>query len=107
YECLAGRVPFDGETYNDQIVRVITEPHLPLSSFDVPSELSRIVDKALEKDRVRRYTRAADMLGEIRRFIERHREYASVSPNLLREPAPPPPAPSPAQSNTPTLQTLL
>lgn len=105
YECLAGKVPFDGETYNDQIVRVITEPHIPLSNFDVPIELSRVVDRALEKDRNRRYARAADMLADIRQFIERHREYASVSPHLLREPAPVSmPLPS-ARADNPTVET--
>lgn len=86
YECLAGRVPFDGETYNDQIVKVITEPHPSLSQFDVPLELSRIVDRALEKDRVKRYTNATEMLADIRQFIERHREYASVPMQVLKAP---------------------
>jgi serine/threonine protein kinase len=105
YECLAGRVPFDGETYNDQIVRVITEPHLPLGTMDVPLELSRLVDKALEKDRNRRYARAADMLADLRTFIERHPEYASVSPHLLREPAPAPAPMSVARPDNPTVET--
>ncbi len=86
YECLSGRVPFDGDTYNDQIVKVITEPHAPLAQFDVPQELGKIVDKALEKDRNRRHLKAADMLAEIRTFIERHREYASVPAHVLKAP---------------------
>lgn len=86
YECLAGRVPFDGETYNDQIVKVITEPHPSLSQFDVPLELSRIVDRSLEKDRVKRYANATEMLADIRQFIERHREYASVPMQVLKAP---------------------
>jgi serine/threonine protein kinase len=86
YECLAGRVPFDGDSYNDQIVKVITEPHPPLSQFDVPLELSRIVDRTLEKDRNKRYANASEMLADIRHFIERHREYASVPMHLLKAP---------------------
>ncbi|MDP3276973.1 MAG: serine/threonine-protein kinase [Deltaproteobacteria bacterium] len=105
YECLSGRVPFDGETYNDQIVKVITEPHPPLSSFDVPLELSRIVDRALEKDRTRRYLRAADMLEDVRLFIERHREYAAVPANVLRAPQNLPEPPSPSPTNKPTVET--
>jgi len=96
YECLAGRVPFDGESYNDQIVKVITEPHPSLSQFDVPLELSRIVDRALEKDRTKRYTNASEMLADIRQFIERHREYASVPLQVLKAPHNLPEAPTPA-----------
>jgi serine/threonine protein kinase len=97
YECLAGRVPFDGDSYNDQIVKVITEPHPPLSQFDVPMELSCIVDRALAKDRTRRYANASEMLAELRQFIERHREYASVPMQVLKAPQhlPEPPDPAP------------
>ncbi len=101
YECLAGKVPFDGESYNDQIVKVITEPHPPLSQFDVPYELSQIVDRALEKDRSRRYLKAADMLADIRQFIERHREYASVPLHVLKAPHNLPEPPSPIASVPP------
>jgi serine/threonine protein kinase len=103
YECLAGRVPFDGETYNDQIVKVITEPHPSLSQFDVPLELSRIVDRSLEKDRVKRYANASEMLAELRQFIERHREYASVPMQVLKAPQhlPEPTQSAPAVSSTP------
>ncbi|MFO0558361.1 MAG: protein kinase [Polyangiales bacterium] len=103
YECLAGRVPFDGETYNDQIVKVITEPHPSLSQFDVPLELSRIVDRSLEKDRVKRYTNASEMLADIRQFIERHREYASVPMQVLKAPQhlPEPQPLAPAVSSSP------
>jgi len=107
YECLAGRVPFDGDTYNDQIVRVITEPHTPLSHYDVPAGLSRIVDRALEKDRTRRYLDAAEMLADVRGFIERHREYASVPSHLLREPAPFEPSASTATARDVTMETSL
>lgn len=106
YECLAGHVPFDGETYNDQIVRVITEPHVPLSNYDVPLELSRIVDKALEKDRNRRYARAVDMLADLRRFVERHPEYA-IPLHLLREPAQLSPTLPAARADSPTIETSL
>ncbi len=106
YECLAGKVPFDGETYNDQIVKVITEPHPPLSQFDVPYELSQIVDRALEKDRSRRYLKAADMLADIRQFIERHREYAAVPPQVLKVPHNLPDAPAPIASVPPPRPVL-
>ncbi len=108
FECLAGKVPFDGETYNDQIVRVITEPHEPLGDFDVPGEISRIVDRALEKDRNRRYAQAAQMLTDIRQFVQRHPEYSSVPAHYLREPQPvrtPPPPVMLAGSNDLTLDT--
>lgn len=109
FECLAGKVPFDGETYNDQIVRVITEPHEPLLDYDVPEDLSRIVDRALEKDRNRRYGLAAQMLADIRQFVGHHPEYASVPAHYLREPqpvrTPPPPPMTLASSNAPTIDT--
>ncbi len=110
FECLAGKVPFDGETYNDQIVRVITEPHEPLLEYDVPEEISRIVDRALEKDKNRRYALAGQMLADIREFISRHPEYSSVPAQYLREPAPvrtPLPPTAPASPTSPTIETSL
>jgi len=53
YEVLAGVRPYDGFTYEDVILKVITETPAPLSSYrpDIPQELVAIIDRAMARDR--------------------------------------------------------
>jgi serine/threonine-protein kinase len=67
YEMLAGHRPFRGPTRSDVLAAVLqSEPAaLPRRRPAVPSELQRIVGKALRKDRGRRYQTMADMLIDL------------------------------------------
>ena len=68
YEIVAHRKPFEGETPSDTMAAILkTEPE-PLSRHipDVPHELSRIVTKALRKDREERYQVVKDLLIDLR-----------------------------------------
>jgi serine/threonine protein kinase/Tol biopolymer transport system component len=68
YEMVAGRVPFAGQTTSDVIVAVLDRepPPLPGGPYETPSELQRILRKALRKDREERYQTVKDLLVDLR-----------------------------------------
>ena len=68
YEMITGRGPFVGDTPADSISLILQKDPLPLTRYapDVPSELERIVNKALTKDREDRYQTAKDLLIDLR-----------------------------------------
>ena len=74
YELLAGRLPYDvREKMIHEAVRVIREdPPTPLSSIDrvLGGDVQTIIDKALEKDKTRRYASASDLAADIRRYLD-------------------------------------
>jgi len=59
YEMLVGMPPFDSETQHGFIFKRLSEDPLPLvgrnPSVEIPVELDRVVRRALERDRERRY----------------------------------------------------
>jgi Tol biopolymer transport system component len=72
YEMVTGHKPFDGETPSDMLAAILkTEPPL-LSHFtpEAPSELVRIVTKALRKDREQRYQVVKDLLLDLKSLRE-------------------------------------
>ncbi len=67
YEILTGRPPYVGETPMDIILKVGEEPLRPVRSIcpTAPAELAAVTEKALRKDRDRRYRKASDLIAEI------------------------------------------
>lgn len=68
YEMLTHHLPFQGPTTSDVIAAILkTEPN-PLRQYvaDVPTELQRIVSKALRKDREERYQSVRDLMVDLR-----------------------------------------
>jgi len=63
YEVVAGREPFEGTTVADVLAAILKTEPLPLTRLapGAPSELERIVAKALRKDREERYQTAKDL----------------------------------------------
>ena len=68
YEMITGRGPFVGDTPADSISLILQKDPVPLTRYapDAPSELERIVNKALTKDREDRYQTAKDLLIDLR-----------------------------------------
>jgi Tol biopolymer transport system component len=72
YEMATGMVPFRGETSTDICDSILNDssPSPRTVNSKIPAELGRVIAKALEKDRERRYQSAADMRRDLRRLIE-------------------------------------
>ncbi len=73
YELLAGRLPYSlHHKPLHEVLEVIREEEpAPLSSIQrsYRGDIDTIVAKALEKDKARRYASAADLAGDIRRYL--------------------------------------
>ena len=67
YEMVAGRSPFAGPSGTDVLAAILDREPAPLARFepDTPSELQRIVTKALRKDRGQRYQTVHDLLLDL------------------------------------------
>ena len=75
YELAAGQVPFEGQSGSDVLASILTTEPVPLQrhSPDIPTELQRIVRKALRKDREERYQLAKELaldLKNLRRELD-------------------------------------
>ena len=79
YEMITGRRPFKGEHEAAMMYSLINESPEPLARYktNVPSELQRIVDKALTKKRDERYQHVDEMIADLRRMQHTFTESAS------------------------------
>jgi serine/threonine protein kinase/Flp pilus assembly protein TadD len=70
YEMATGDLPFHGESSGVICEAILNRAPVALVrlNHDVPSELERIINRALEKDRELRYQHAADMRSELQRL---------------------------------------
>ncbi|HUO84174.1 MAG TPA: protein kinase [Thermoanaerobaculia bacterium] len=71
YELFGGRLPFDGETTADLLIRIATQEPRPLRriSPSAPPDLETIVGKCLEKDPARRYGSARAVADDLDRLM--------------------------------------
>jgi len=68
YEIVTGQVPFSGGTVAEIVARILDREPQPLARYmnDSPSELQRIVSKALMKNREERYQTIKDLLLDLK-----------------------------------------
>jgi predicted Ser/Thr protein kinase len=115
YEMLTRHKPFQGENLTVVSHRIVYDPFTPPRDYvrDVPPEVEKVLNRALEKDPARRYQRARDMMDDLRRLLAERsvrddlNETQSLAqtvvlPPSLVPPLPPPPAPAaaPAAAST-------
>jgi tetratricopeptide (TPR) repeat protein/predicted Ser/Thr protein kinase len=73
YELLAGRLPYEVSRHVYEVVKTIQQVDpKPLSSInrEYRGDIETIAAKALEKDKTRRYGSAAELVADIRRYLE-------------------------------------
>jgi len=68
FQLLTGMLPFRSDSIPGLMQKISAEPHPPLRVVrpDLPAELSRIIDRALEKDPDMRYQSGAEMAQALR-----------------------------------------
>jgi TolB-like protein/Tfp pilus assembly protein PilF len=73
YELVTGTPPFRGESAVQTVDSILhRQPVTPARlNPQVPPELERIIAKAMEKDRTRRYQSAAEIKAELQRLLQR------------------------------------
>jgi two-component system LytT family response regulator len=89
YEMCTGRPPFDGENSQQVIAKILSSQPEAVARFnyEVPVELDRAIRKCLEKERVRRYQSARELLVDfenLRRDTGSRAATAVVAPRVLR-----------------------
>ena len=114
YQCLSGRLPFDGRNHNSTMLAVITRPHAPLVEWapELDPELCALVEGCLIKDRddrIQTATEVAETLERIGRRLLRTGARPRFTPRRrLADRLPPEPArPTPtARSHERTGKTV-
>jgi eukaryotic-like serine/threonine-protein kinase len=72
YELLTGRPPFQAETWQQTVEQVLHDEPTPPSRLraELPRDLETVCLKCLEKEPNRRYAAAAELAGDLGRFLE-------------------------------------
>jgi len=68
YEIVAGHAPFEGDTNSDVIVSILEREPPPITQHasEVAAGLQRIITRALQKDREKRYQAVKEMLDDLK-----------------------------------------
>ncbi len=96
YQMLSGRLPYQGESYNEVLSSILLDDPPRLSDLvsSVPRDLATVVERAMEKDRDDRYDSVAEMIQDLIPFNdEAAQELMSDTAALAlkQSMAPPPP----------------
>lgn len=93
YEMLSGRLPFKGSSYNEVLSEILLEIPEPVAEAapNLPPELVKVIEKAMQKDRDVRYLTVPDMIRDLAPFVEDSAMSDSAALALKNSIAPPPP----------------
>jgi hypothetical protein len=82
YECVTGRVPFDGETFNQLMFKIVLSDPPPLQEIvpDLDSAFASIILKAMARDVTQRFQTAAEFAAAITAWIEQGAKVSVPSP---------------------------
>ncbi len=88
YEMIAGLLPFEGENALEMIGAILHKEAKPLNA-DVPTEITKIINKCLRKDRDERYQTIKDVgndLKDVKQELElKNLMERSIVPNRIQE----------------------
>ncbi|NTU85087.1 MAG: serine/threonine protein kinase, partial [Chloroflexales bacterium] len=102
YQLLTGRLPFDGDTPMEVLVKHAYAPPPPPRQINpsIPAPIEQVILRAMAKSPADRYQTAAQMAAELKRIIERPPgpEFADPLGTIRMPIAPPQPADPPAPS---------
>lgn len=72
YELLTGKTIFQGATYGEIFLKILTENVIPLRKINpsIPQDLEIIIMKCLEKQPSLRYNTAKELAADLKRFLE-------------------------------------
>lgn len=70
FQALTGRLPFDADSYPLLMVKILTEPVVPLRTYreDIPAELDQVVTRAMAKDRNQRFSTVDELSAALLPF---------------------------------------
>lgn len=71
YEMATGRTPFRGRSKADVISALLSKAHTPAGKMnkEIPTHLSAVIDRALEKESADRYNSMPEMLADLRQVV--------------------------------------
>jgi serine/threonine protein kinase len=85
YEMVAGRLPFEGETFNHVIITILEKEPLPINQYipDLPEELECLVRKALQKNKEERYQLVKEILVDLKKLRQNLEAKAEVERSFV------------------------
>jgi len=96
YEALSGRLPYEAETFNLLMAKILYEPPTPLTAYApwLPPALVEVVSRALQRERALRFRTMREMLDATRAAAPESRDLPAA------------PAPSRTSASAPLAQTV-
>jgi len=75
YELLSGQLPFSGKFELSVLYSILNEDPVPICKVnsELPEALAKIIWKALQKDKAKRYESMGELVGELELLLEKGR----------------------------------